>query len=104
MENEEGKETEVEEPKPNEVQGESADNDPSGAAEHAVDYSMVMEKLSAIETNQSALVQKVQALTDAQSVLVDAGAVVREVPAENIVSTNGNEDAFIPLEELDFSI
>ena len=104
MDNEEGKEPKVEEPKANEVQGESADNDPSGAVEPAVDYSMVMEKLSAIETNQSALVQKVQALTDAQSVLVDAGAVVREVPAENVVPTNGNEDAFIPLEELDFSI
>lgn len=98
------KEPETNEPGAAGGEGESAANEPSGAQEPGADYSMLMEKLSNIETNQAALATKVQALTDAQSVLVDAGAVICEVPTANVVTENGGEDAYIPLEELDFSI
>ncbi len=104
MSEENGNEPEVEETKGTENEGESAANEPSGAQEPAVDYGMLMETLEAIQANQTSLATKVQALTDAQSVLVDAGAVIREVPAANVVPENGNEDAFVPLEELDLSI
>lgn len=102
----EGKENEpeVDEAKGTEDAGESAAEEQSGAQQPAVDYGVLIEKLNAIEANQTSLASKVQALTDAQSVLVDAGAIVREIPADNIVTDEGGEDAFIPLEELDLSI
>lgn len=85
-------------------EGESASNETGGAQEPDADYSMLMEKLSNIETNQAALAAQVRAISDAQSVLVDAGAVVREVPPANVDADAGADDAFVPLEELDFSI
>lgn len=87
--------------------GESSDNAgaASAAGEQGVSYEMLMETLSAVQANQAKMSAQIQKLTDAQSVLVDAGAVVREVHTnESNNPTNDNVDGFVSIDKLDLSI
>lgn len=91
--------------------GESGDNagaeSGSGtvASEQGVDYGMIMEMLNAVQANQAEMSAKIQKLTDAQSVMVDAGAVIREGsdPSSSDV-TDDKYDGFVSIDELDLSI
>ena len=90
--------------------GESGDNAgaDSGSApanEQGVSYEMLMETLSAVQANQAKMSAQIQKLTDAQSVLVDAGAVVREGSTDNSGHvTDDNVDGFVSIDELDLNI
>lgn len=70
-----------------------------------VSYEMIMETLSAVQANQAAMSAQIKKLTDAQSVLVDAGAVVRE-GSDNGSSdvTDDNYDGFVSIDELDLNL
>lgn len=91
--------------------GESGDNAgaDSGSApaanEQGISYDMLMETLSAVQANQAKMSAQIQKLTDAQSVLVDAGAVVREGSTDNSGHvTDDNVDGFVSIDELDLNI
>lgn len=66
------------------------------------DYSMILEAIKRIEDNQTRLAGQVAKISDAQSVLVDAGAVIHDDSAQ--VETVSGIDEFVPLEKLDLSI
>lgn len=75
------------------------------AGEQGVSYEMLMETLSAVQANQAKMSAQIQKLTDAQSVLVDAGAVVREGASDNSGHvTDDNVDGFVSIDELDLNI
>lgn len=94
---------------PSEV-GESGDNPGAdSAAEPAaapgIDYATILETLSAIQANQAKMNAQIQKISDAQSVMVDAGAVIRE----NDITSSGDvtddkSDGFVSIDELDLSI
>ena len=75
------------------------------AGEQGISYDMIMETLTAMQANQAKMSAQIQKLTDAQSVLVDAGAVVREDSAASIDNANDdNIDGFVSIDELDLNI
>ena len=77
----------------------------NAAGEQGVSYEMLMETLSAVQANQAKMSAQIQKLTDAQSVLVDAGAVVREGSSDNFTNvTDDNVDGFVSIDELDLNI
>lgn len=88
-----------------ETSGESVEKE-DGAANDGVDYSMIMDTLKALQENQAAMSLQLKAVSDAQSVIVDNGAIVREIPADQIDadSAQSDNDEFVPIEELDLSI
>lgn len=111
-ENKPKEEQENQEPEPNdkpsqegEGGGESGQGS-AGAADSGIDYSTIMNTLKAVQENQAAMSLQIKAISDAQSVLVDNGAVVRELPASQIkpdFSSSDNDD-FVSIEDLDLSI
>lgn len=81
--------------------GESTTN--GGAAQP--DYGMILEMIKDVQSNQSAIMGKLKSLSDAQSILVDSGAVVREgTETQSGVQTNFSNDGFISLDKMDLSI
>lgn len=71
----------------------------------AVDYAMIMETLSAVQANQAKMSAQIQKLTDAQSVMVDAGAVIREgADTSSSDVTDDKYDGFVSIDDLDLSI
>lgn len=86
---------------PNTGAGESNPND--GAAQP--DYGMILEMIKDVQSNQSAIMGKLKSLSDAQSILVDSGAVVHEGnEPQSGVQTNFSNDGFISLDKMDLSI
>lgn len=107
---EQNKETESQNEQVNQ-NGESGDNAgaDSGSSvnvgEQGISYDMIMETLSAMQANQAKMSAQIQKLTDAQSVLVDAGAVVRENSGTSTDNANDdNIDGFVSIDELDLNI
>lgn len=69
------------------------------------DYGMILEMIKDVQSNQSAIMGKLKSLSDAQSILVDSGAVVREgTEPQSGVQTNFSNDGFISLDKMDLSI
>lgn len=101
----------VTEEKPTNTSGESgndagADSSAGNSASgQGASYDMFMEMLSEVQANQARMSAQIQKLTDAQSVLVDAGAVIRE-GSDNTSSdvTDDNYDGFVSIDELDLNI
>lgn len=81
--------------------GESTPN--GGAAQP--DYGMILDMIKDVQSNQSVIMGKLKSLSDAQSILVDSGAVVREgTEPQSGVQTNFSNDGFISLDKMDLSI
>lgn len=86
---------------PNTGAGES--NPDGGAAQP--DYGMILGMIKDMQANQSAIMGKLKSLSDAQSLLVDSGAVVHEGnDPQSGVQTNFSNDGFISLDKMDLSI
>lgn len=86
---------------PNTGAGESNPDD--GAAQP--DYGMILGMIKDMQANQSAIMGKLKSLSDAQSLLVDSGAVVHEGnEPQSGVQTNFSNDGFISLDKMDLSI
>lgn len=64
------------------------------------DYSALSERLTRMEDAINRMSGVVSAMQKAQTSMVDMGAVIRESPADE----SNDDDAFVPLEKLDFSI
>lgn len=78
----------------------------AGAADSGIDYSTIMNTLKAVQENQAAMSLQIKAISDAQSVIVDNGAVVRELQASQIDPdfSSTDNDGFVSIEDLDLSI
>lgn len=86
---------------PNKGAGESK---PDGGAAQP-DYGTILEMIKDVQSNQSAIMGKLKSLSDAQSILVDSGAVVHEGDEQQSgVQTNFSNDGFISLDKMDLSI
>lgn len=81
--------------------GESNQND--GAAQP--DYGTILEMIREVQSNQSAIMGRLKSLSDAQSLLVDSGAVVHEgnEPRSGVRASLPN-DGLISLDKMDLSI
>lgn len=69
------------------------------------DYGMILEMIKDVQSNQTAIMGKLKSLSDAQSILVDSGAVVHEgdEPRSGVRADFSN-DGFISLDKMDLSI
>ena len=67
-----------------------------------VDYGMLLDALKRVEENQSRLQSQIAKISDAQSVLVDAGAVVHDDSTCDTDDTGYDE--YVSIEQLDLSI
>lgn len=77
---------------------------PIGDAEQP-DYGMILAMIKDVQANQAAIMGKLKSLSDAQSILVDSGAVVHEGNGpQSGVQTNFSNDGFISLDKMDLSI
>ena len=65
------------------------------------DYAEMSARLTRMEDAINRMSGVVSAMQKAQSSLVDMGAVIRENPIDD---TDSDDDSFVPLEKLDFSI
>ena len=86
---------------PNTGAGES---NPDGGATQP-DYGMILGMIKDMQANQAVIMGKLKSLSDAQSLLVDSGAVVHEGnDPQSGVQTNFSNDGFISLDKMDLSI
>lgn len=93
------------EEKPDTETEEGAESGNAGGARPQPDYGMILETMRELKANQAAMSAQLKAISDAQSVIVDAGAVVREIPAAQVDTGNDpDNDGFISLDEMDLSI
>lgn len=85
-----------------EVTNESSVEAESPDAGAQVDYGMLLDALKRVEENQTRLQSQIAKISDAQSVLVDAGAVVQD--DSTLDTDDTGYDEFVPIEQLDLSI
>ena len=78
----------------------------SGAGAAQPDYSMLMQMMQEMQANQTRLAGQIAKLSDAQSALIDAGAVIHEDGSRRpgLVDEQPTDDEFVPIERLDLSI
>ena len=78
----------------------------SGAGVAQPDYSMLMQMMQEMQENQTRLAGQIAKISDAQSALVDAGAVIHEGGSRRpgLVDEPPADDEFVPIERLDLSI
>lgn len=82
----------------------AGESDADGGAAQ-LDYGMILGMIKDMQANQSAIMGKLKSLSDAQSLLVDSGAVVHEGnEPRSGVQTNFSNDGFISLDKMDLSI
>ena len=76
------------------------------AAQPSTDYKQLMDMMSQMQANQDKMAAQIERISDAQSMLVGAGAVIHESPASDTVTDveNANDDGYVPIEMLDLSI
>lgn len=76
------------------------------AAQPSADYRRLMDIMSQMQANQDRMAAQIERISDAQSMLVGAGAVIHESPASDTVADveNANDDGYVPIEMLDLSI
>lgn len=78
--------------------------DPDGGAAQP-DYGMILGMIKDMQANQSAIMGKLKSLSDAQSLLVDSGAVVHEGnDPQSGLQANFSNDGFISLDKMDLSV
>ena len=82
---------------------ESATEPGAGAAQP--DYSMLMQRLQEMQENQTRLAGQIAKISDAQSAIIDAGAVIHEDGSRRpgLVNDTPDDDEFVPIERLDLS-
>lgn len=91
------------EPGPRQDPGAGEPRADAGAAQP--DYGMILGMIKEVQANQAAIMGKLKSLSDAQSILVDSGAVVREEGDSDGRARAGlSNDGFIPLDGMDLSI
>ena len=83
---------------------ESATEPGAGAAQP--DYSMLMQMMQEMQENQTRLAGQIAKISDAQSAIIDAGAVIHEDGSRRpgLVGEQPTDDEFVPIERLDLSI
>ena len=76
------------------------------AAQPNTDYKQLMDMMSQMQANQDRMAAQIERISNAQSMLVGAGAVIHESPASETVTDveNANDDGYVPIEMLDLSI
>ena len=105
----EGLENKDPEPTPNQTRNQNpatgaGESTQSGGAEQP-DYGMILDMIKDVQSNQEVIMGKLKSLSDAQSILVDSGAVVHEgTDPQSGVQTNFSNDGFISLDNMDLSI
>lgn len=103
MSEQEPKQENEQEPKQETEQGAGESAQDGGAAQP--DYGVLLGMIQDVQANQSVILDKLKSLSDAQSILVDSGAVVHEDnAAQSGVQTSFRNDGFIPLDKMDLSI
>lgn len=77
-----------------------------GAGAAQPDYSMLMQMMQEMQANQTRLAGQIAKLSDAQSAIIDAGAVIHEDGSRRpgLVDSQPTDDEFVPIERLDLSI
>lgn len=77
-----------------------------GAGAAQPDYSMLMQMMQEMQANQTRLAGQIAKLSDAQSAIIDAGAVIHEDGSRRpgLVDEQPTDDEFVPIERLDLSI
>lgn len=77
-----------------------------GAGVAQPDYSMLMQMMQEMQENQTRLAGQIAKISDAQSALIDAGAVIHEDGSRRpgLVDDTPDDDEFVPIERLDLSI
>ena len=75
-------------------------------AQPNTDYKQLMDMMSQMQANQDRMAAQIERISDAQSMLVGAGAVIHESSASDTVADveNANDDGYVPIEMLDLSI
>ena len=83
---------------------ESATEPGAGAAQP--DYSILMQMMQEMQENQTRLAGQIAKISDAQSAIIDAGAVIHEDGSRRpgLVGEQPTDDEFVPIERLDLSI
>lgn len=78
----------------------------SGAGAAQPDYSMLMQMMQEMQANQTRLAGQIAKISDAQSAIIDAGAVIHEGGSRRpgLVDDTPDDDEFVPIERLDLSI
>lgn len=78
----------------------------SGAGAAQPDYSMLMQMMEELQANQTRLAGQISKISDAQSAIIDAGAVIHEDGSRRpgLVDEQPSDDEFVPIERLDLSI
>lgn len=90
---------------PNQQPGTGAGESDANVGAAQPDYGMILGMIKDVQANQAAIMGKLKSLSDAQSILVDSGAVVHEENDSNSnVQTNFSNDGFISLDKMDLSI
>lgn len=77
-----------------------------GAGAAQPDYSMLMQMMQEMQENQTRLAGQIAKISDAQSAIIDAGAVIHEGGSRRpgLVDDTPGDDEFVPIERLDLSI
>ena len=77
-----------------------------GAGAAQPDYSMLMQMMQEMQENQTRLAGQIAKISDAQSAIIDAGAVIHEDGSRRpgLVNDTPDDDEFVPIERLDLSI
>lgn len=77
-----------------------------GAGAAQPDYSMLMQMMQEMQENQTRLAGQIAKISDAQSAIIDAGAVIHESGSRRpgLVDDTPDDDEFVPIERLDLSI
>ena len=78
----------------------------TGAGAAQPDYSMLMQMMQEMKENQTRLAGQIAKISDAQSAIIDAGAVIHEDGSRRpgLVGEQPDDDEFVPIERLDLSI
>ena len=78
----------------------------TGAGVAQPDYSMLMHMMQEMQENQTRLAGQIAKISDAQSAIIDAGAVIHEDGSRRpgLVGEQPTDDEFVPIERLDLSI
>lgn len=71
------------------------------ADEQREDYAQLSERLTRMENAINQMSGVMSGIQKAQKSLVDMGAVIRDNPIDD---TESDDDSFVPLEQLDFTI